>query len=114
MASGKLCLRTQILLLFLLSFVAQGAPAQEPAPAADAEVPAVIVAIPLEDVSERAEVLSKDLQEMLPGEEDSQERRRGIGADLEKLKSDIASRIESAKAALAGDRTTARLRDLEQ
>ncbi|MBW2269326.1 MAG: mechanosensitive ion channel [Deltaproteobacteria bacterium] len=64
-------------------------------------------------MSDRAESLAAALQTMLPSEV-SQEQRHAVETELDRLKGDIASRVESAASVLAVAPSVGRLKDLEQ
>jgi small-conductance mechanosensitive channel len=100
-------------LALAFAFLAQAALAQEPAPEAPQEEPPEIRAIPLEAVSEHAESLTAELQTLLPSV-GTQEQEAAVKTELDRLKGDIASRVEIAESALAVAPSVSRLKDLEQ
>ncbi len=106
-ASGALS--TLALAVTLLSATAF---AQEPEPAPATAEPPEIQAIPLEEVSARAEATALDLASM-PPTDGSRESLQEIAGGLKALRSEIAERVASTTANLATSTTVRRLQNLE-
>jgi small-conductance mechanosensitive channel len=88
--------------------LSQETPAKEPA-----DEPPEIQAIPLEDLQERAEAVSAELEAMLPGDALSQSLER-IDGELDRLKEDATALAEFTDSTLAAATSAVRLQEIEQ
>ena len=99
-------------LLAAALWIPAAALSQETPPEEPAVEPPEIQAIPLEDVQEKAEAVSAELETMLPGDALRQSLEE-IGGKLERLKEDTASLVELTTSTLAAGAGVARLQEME-
>jgi small-conductance mechanosensitive channel len=105
--------RIAVLLGAALWIPAAVALSQETPPQEPAVEPPAIQAIPLEDVQEEAEAVSKELGTMLPGDALSQSLEE-VGGEIDRLEEEAASLVETASSSVATAAGVGRLQEVER